>query len=208
MTACGMARGQATAALERLVAGQDDDERVAIGDVLRRLGSRGFGLALIGLSLPAMIPIPGPFGMIVGCCLVLVAWQMLGGRRRLVLPSLLARRRVTVGGLRQVIARAAPWLDRLETAMRRNRWRSLTGRLSRVLTGAPVLVLAIVLALPIPFGNIGPVISLIVIGLALMTRDGLALMVGLALTLATVAWTAVLFFAGAEIVGHIGSLLS
>lgn len=208
MTAANKARGQATAALERLVDGLADDERVAVGEVLRRLGSRGFGLALIGLALPAMIPIPGPFGMVVGCCLMLVAWQMLWGRQRLVLPSLLADRRVTAAGLRQVIGRAAPWLDRLETAMRRDRWRSLTGRLSRVLTGAPVLVLAIVLALPIPFGNIGPVISLIVIGLALMARDGLALMVGLGLTVATVAWTALLLFAGAEIVSGLGSLLS
>lgn len=207
MTAGQDARGHASAALHRLIAGLGDKERVAIGEVVRRLGSKGFGLALIALALPAMIPIPGPFGMVTGCCLMLVAWQMLSGHRRLALPSFLADRHIAVGGLRQVVDRAVPWLHRLEAFMRRDRWRSLTGRSSRALTGLPVLVLAIVLALPIPFGNIGPVISLIVIGLALMTRDGLALMLGLVLTLATVAWTAALFFAGARIAAYVGSFL-
>lgn len=208
MTAGQEARGHASTALQRLIAGLGDDDRIAIGDVTRRLGSKSFGLALIGLALPAMIPIPGPFGMVTGLCLVLVAWQMLSGRRRLILPSFVADGHITVSGLRQVIERAVPWLHRLEAVMRQDRWRSLTGKASRVLMGAPVLVLAVVLALPIPFGNIGPVISLIVIGLSLMTRDGLALMVGLGLTLATVAWTAVLFFAGAQIAGYLGGLFA
>lgn len=201
------ARDHASAALRRLIDGLGDDERVAIGEVVRRLGSKGFGLALIALALPAMIPIPGPFGMVTGSCLVLVAWQMLAGHRRLSLPSFLASRRVAVGGLRQVIDRAVPWLQRLETVMRRDRWRSLTGRSSRAWMGVPVLVLAVVLALPIPFGNVGPVISLMVIGLALMTRDGLALMFGLVLTAATIGWTAALFFAGARIAAYLGSFL-
>lgn len=208
MTAVQDARGHASTALQRLIAGLDDDDRIAIGDVVRRLGSKGFGLALIGLALPAMIPIPGPFGMVTGLCLVLVAWQMLSGRRRLVLPSFVADRHIKVGGLRQVIERAVPWLHRLEAVMQQDRWRSLTGKSSRVLMGVPVLVLAVVLALPIPLGNIGPVVSLIVIGLSLMTRDGLALMIGLGLTLATVAWTAVLFFAGAQIAGYLGGLFA
>jgi len=68
-----------------------------------------------------------------------------------------------------------------------------------------VLLLAVVLALPIPFGNVGPVVSLLVIGLSLMVRDGLALMVGLVLTLATFLWTAVLLFAGTHIAAYLGS---
>ncbi|MBS1167603.1 MAG: putative exopolysaccharide synthesis protein [Proteobacteria bacterium] len=101
--------------------------------------------------------------------------------------------------------RALPWVKRLEAIVREGRWKSLTGRSSHVLVGVPVLLLAVVLALSIPFGNVGPVASLLVIGLSLAARDGLALMVGLVLSLATFIWTGVLVFAGAHIAAYLGS---
>lgn len=200
--------GSASSALGRMAADIAGLERVAIGDITRRLGRNGFDLALITLALPAMIPIPGPFGMVTGTCLVLVACQMLLGRRRLALPRFLAERHLAAGGVKAVIAGALPWLRRLEAFMRAGRWRSLTGRAGRLLMGVPVLLLAVVLALPIPFGNIGPVVSLLVIGLSLMTRDGLALVVGLVLTLATMLWTAALIVAGTHIAAHLGGFLT
>lgn len=202
------ASGSASSALGRMAADIAGRERVAIGDITRRLGRNGFDLALIVLALPAMIPIPGPFGMVTGTCLVLVACQMLLGRRRLALPRFLADRHLAADGVTAVIAGALPWLRRLEAFMRAGRWRSLTGRAGRLLMGVPVLLLAVVLALPIPFGNIGPVASLLVIGLSLMTRDGLALVVGLVLTLATMLWTAALIVAGTHIAAYLGGFLT
>ncbi|WP_026791855.1 exopolysaccharide biosynthesis protein [Pleomorphomonas oryzae] len=207
MTAGSEARGYASSVLHGIAADISDRERVTLGDLIQRLGQSGFGLALIALALPAMIPIPGPFGMITGSCLVLIACQMLIGCRRLALPQFLADRHVTAAGVKVVITRALPWVNRLEAIVREGRWRSLTGRWSHILVGFPVLVLAVVLALPIPFGNIGPVASLLVIGLSLVARDGLALMLGLVLTLATFIWTGVLVFAGANIVAYFGGLL-
>lgn len=201
------ARGYASSVLHGIAADIADRERVTLGDLIHRLGQSGFGLALIALALPAMIPIPGPFGMITGSCLVLIACQMLIGRRRLALPQFLANRHVTANGVKAVIVRALPWVKRFEAMLREGRLRSLTGRSSHVLVGIPVLLLAVVLALPIPFGNVGPVASLLVIGLSLVARDGLALMLGLVLSLATFVWTAVLIFAGANIVAYVGSLL-
>lgn len=202
------ASGSASLALGRMAADIAGLERVAVGDITRRLGRNGFDLALIALALPAMIPIPGPFGMVTGTCLVLVACQMLLGRRRLALPRFLADRYLAADGVKAVIAGALPWLRRLEAFMRAGRWRSLTGRASRVLMGIPVLLLAVVLALPIPFGNIGPVVSLLVIGLSLMARDGLALVVGLVLTLTTMLWTAALIVAGTHIAAYLGGFLT
>ncbi|WP_084798454.1 exopolysaccharide biosynthesis protein [Pleomorphomonas koreensis] len=200
--------GSASSVLGRMAADIGGLERVSIGDIVRRLGRNGFDLALIALALPAMIPIPGPFGMVTGTCLVLVACQMLLGRRRLALPRLLADRHLAADGVKTVIAGALPWVRRLEALMRAGRWRSLTGRAGRLLMGVPVLLLAVVLALPIPFGNIGPVISLLVIGLSLMTRDGLALVVGLVLTLVTMLWTAALIVAGTHIAACLGGFLT
>lgn len=205
MTAGSEARGYVSSVLHGVAADISDRERVTLGDLIHRLGPSGFGLAMITLALPAMIPIPGPFGMITGGCLVLIACQMLIGCRRLALPHFLADRRVTADGVKAIITRALPWVKRLEAIVREGRWKSLTGRSSHVLVGIPVLLLAVVLALPIPFGNVGPVVSLLVIGLSLVARDGLALMVGLALSLATFMWTGALIFAGAHIAAYLGS---
>lgn len=208
MTAGSEARGYASSVLHRIAADVSEREKVSLGDLLHHLGQSGFGLALIALALPAMIPIPGPFGMITGSCLVLIAFQMLLGWQRLTLPRFVANRHLAADGVKAVITRALPWVKRLEAVVSEGRWRSLTGPKSRVLVGVPVLLLAVVLALPIPFGNVGPVISLLVIGLSLVARDGLALLVGLGLALATFAWTGVLFFAGAHIAAYLGSLFA
>ncbi|MCM5551659.1 exopolysaccharide biosynthesis protein [Pleomorphomonas sp. NRK KF1] len=206
MTAGRQARGYASSVLHRIAAEISSRDRVSFGELLHHLGPSGFGLALIALALPAMIPIPGPFGMVTGSCLVLIAFQMLLGWQRLALPRFLAERHLAAGGVTAVIMRALPWIRRFEAMVRHGRWRSLTGPSSHVLVGIPVLLLAVVLALPIPFGNVGPVVSLLVIGLSLVARDGLALMVGLVLALATFAWTGVLIFAGAHVAAYLGNL--
>jgi hypothetical protein len=205
MTAGSEARGYASSVLHGIAAEISDHERITVGDLIHRLGQSGFGLALIALALPAMIPIPGPFGMITGFFLMLIACQMLTGRRRLALPRFLGERHVTAHRVKLVILQALPWVRRLEVIVREGRWGTLTGRSTHVLMGIPVLLLAVVLALPIPFGNIGPVVSLLVIGLSLLARDGLALMAGLVLSLATFIWTGVLIFAGAHIAAYLGS---
>ncbi len=208
MTAASEAQGCASSMLHGIAEEILDSDRVSLGDLIQRLGQSGFGLALIALALPAMIPIPGPFGMITGLCLVLIACQMLIGRHRLALPHFLADRHVTADVVKAVIVRALPWVRRLETIARAGRWSSLTGRRSHVLVGIPVFLLAVVLALPIPFGNIGPVVSLLVIGLSLVARDGLVLMLGLVLSIATFIWTAVLIAAGAQIAAYLGSFFA
>lgn len=208
MKAGSEARGYASSVLHRIAADISHRDRVSFGELLHHLGQSGFGLALIALALPAMIPIPGPFGMATGSCLVLIAFQMLLGWQRLALPRFLAERHLASDGVRAVILRALPWVKRFEAVVRQGRWRSLTGRSSHVLVGIPVLLLAVVLALPIPFGNVGPVVSLLVIGLSLVSRDGLALMVGLVLALATFIWTGVLIFAGAHILAYFGNLFT
>lgn len=207
MMAGRQARGYASSMLRGIAADISDHEHIKVGDLIHRLGSSGFGLALIALALPAMIPVPGPFGMVTGGCLVLIAFQMLIGYRRLAVPRFLADRHVTTSRVKAVIAQALPWIGRGEVILREGRWKALTGRSSHMVIGVPVLLLAIVLALPLPLGNIGPVASLLVIGLSLLARDGLVLLAGLALSLATFVWTGVLIFAGARIAAYLGSFL-
>ena len=95
--------------------------------------------------------------------------------------------------------RAAPWLQRAETLLRPRRMIALTNRFARAALMLPLLALAFVLALPIPFGNILPVAALTVFALGFLERDGAAILVALGLTVVALAWTALLVLAGAQV---------
>ena len=64
-----------------------------------------------------------------------------------------------------------------------------------------MFVLAVVIALPIPFGNTAPAVALLVFALGFIARDGAAIAAGLVLAAVAMAWTAFLVFAGASVVG-------
>ena len=73
---------------------------------------------------------------------------------------------------------ALPYLERTERLLKPR----LTGLLSWTgerLIGVALLVLAITLTLPIPFGNWLPAFAIAIVGLALVEKDGVAVLVGL-----------------------------
>ena len=60
----------------------------------------------------------------------------------------------------------------------------------------PLLLLALAIMLPIPFGNLAPAVVVMAFALGFIARDGAAVLVGLVLSLAALAWTGLLPFAG------------
>ncbi|ESX71599.1 hypothetical protein X759_21310 [Mesorhizobium sp. LSHC420B00] len=85
-----------------------------------------------------------------------------------------------------------PMIGRVEKMVRAGRLEILTGPTVQTLLGVPIFLLAVVIALPIPFGNILPVLSLVVLAVALMERDGLVTLIGLLLASASFVATAAL----------------
>lgn len=158
-------------------------ERVALRDLGEPLGNRSFGLLLLVFALPNTAPlgIPG-LSTLTGVPLALVALQMIVGMPRPYLPGWLARRSLARASFQRVIEASAPWLRRLERLMR-PRWLALTGLAGERALGAFCFVLAVVMALPIPFGNWLPSIGVALIALGLIEKDGLLASAGIALGL-------------------------
>ncbi len=103
------------------------------------------------------------------------------------------------GKLKSGISHAADWLRWTERWIRPGRgpdW--IIHHLSPVV-GVPVLVLALIVAIPIPFGNIVPCLALMLLALGLIAEDGLALFMGLGVGLAAGMWTVFLFAAGSRL---------
>jgi hypothetical protein len=183
-------------------------ERVSIGAVIDRLGSSSLGLVLLILTIPAIIPIPGPVGMVLGSCLALVALQVIAGARRVWLPRWLRERGLPTRFVTAAINRIAPWLGRFERRLSPRRWMVLSGRLARPFLGLAILAMALIITLPIPLGNILPVIALAMLALALLERDGVAVLWALAMSLVAIVWTIVLVLFGARIVEVTWSLFT
>lgn len=77
----------------------------------------------------------------------------------------------------------------------RPRQQQFTRGLALRVVGASVMLNAFIVFLPIPFGNTLPALANIVLALGLLFRDGLAIVAGLAITMASLVIGSILGFA-------------
>ncbi len=151
-------------------------ERITLGELVERLGDRTYGLLLLVLALPNTVPMPGLPGLstVFGAAMLLLAVQMAAGSPRPWIPRWLRQRSFSRTGLEAMLRRALPYLQRLERALK-PRWAPVTRPVSERIMGVVFSLLALAIALPIPFGNWLPAVTLTVAALGLAERDGLVL---------------------------------
>jgi hypothetical protein len=178
---------------------RDRRDTVSLGEIVDGMGRTGIGMTLLILSLPALIPIPGPFGLVFGSVVALVSLQLMFGARRLLLPDIIRERSLPASAIEAMISKGVPLLQRAERYLKPRRLLPLTGKAGRMALGLPLVVMGVAVALPVPLGNVPPVASLIALSLGLMMRDGVAVLVGLLLAVFALLWFALLFLFGAEI---------
>ncbi|OJF89759.1 exopolysaccharide biosynthesis protein [Pararhizobium antarcticum] len=186
------ARGVASAAIARLVETARERDGLTIGDALTLTGGASFGFVMLMLALPAMIPIPGPFGLVFGSALAIVALQYAAGIGSVWLPPFFRNRQLSASIYVAIQRHADPVLRRIEAIVLPGRMKALTGRAMPYILGPPVFTLAVAIALPIPFGNIIPVVAICLLAIGLIERDGLMVLLGLLLTLVALSVTAAL----------------
>lgn len=176
--------------------------QVCLGHLVEALGSRSYGPFLL---VPALIDI-SPVGSIpglptvLGLVIIIVAAQMLFGRRHLWLPGFLARRSISAAKAFKSTARLrrmAGWLDRTF----HGRLPTLTkGPFVRVAAGLCILLALTVPPLEIlPFATTAPMAAIAAFGLALLVRDGLLMIIATVLAVAAAGLGIDLF--GSEIAG-------
>lgn len=189
--------GVASRRLARLRAHATEAGSVSLDELMSAMGRSSIAFAILILSLPALTPIPGPFGLVFGSCLAIVSLQIIAGFRRIWLPQFLGRRQISGSTIDLMVRYTAPMVARVETLLRKNRMRHLAGPRAQAFLGVPVLLLAIAVALPIPFGNLLPVAALVMIALGLMERDGLVAILGVAMGVVALGATGGLVYAAA-----------
>jgi len=152
--------------------------RLSVGELMERLeDSDGPGPVLFALTLPVMVPMPPGVSMVLALPLLIVAPQIVLGRRELWMPKFLSRQTVKREELVKLLHRVLPTLQKFEKLVH-PRLTFLTGSMGARMVGVACTLIALVLVLPIPFANLVPSVAMGVFALGLTRRDGLLVLAG------------------------------
>lgn len=158
-----------------------DDAPVTVGGIADHVARRGFGLLMIVLALPTLIPVlPPGYAATVGLLYILLAAQMLWGLEKPWLPQRVRAYRLSARAMRTLRDRGVPFLRRIER-WSRPRAMVLDDRILERAVAVIVLVLGVVLFTPLPFLNTLPAMAVLILGIGLLNRDGVFLLAGLLL---------------------------
>lgn len=170
-------------------------ERVALGDIVALMRDRAFGVAMAIFALPNTFPLAVPgMSSVLGAPLLLLSAQMMIGQTRPWMPAFLARRSISRSDFLIFIDRVLPILERAERLLRPRLVR-LTSPAGKRIIGVFCFLLSVILVMPIPFGNLVPAISISLLALALIERDGVAAILGYLVGLVSIILVSTVIFA-------------
>lgn len=169
--------------------------------LMERLEGRVYTLFLVLLSIPFCQPIalPGlstPFGTVIA---------LLGLRFALHqkpwLPQRLLNTRIPTSVLSKLLLAGAKFLSGLEKILHPRLSFVFDFHATQCAIGAIICLCGILLALPlpIPFTNLLPALTVILVSISVTERDGLTLAMGVAVFAVTLAFFGVIFWGGAEV---------
>ncbi|MBU6371995.1 MAG: exopolysaccharide biosynthesis protein [Alphaproteobacteria bacterium] len=189
-------------AVTRRLADDAGPDGLTVGELLDRLDERAFGLAILIMSIPCLVP--GLYGppQILGLPIILFAGQMLLGRSEPWLPAGMLARRVPKS-----------WLTGMATfAEKRMRWleRIARPRLTAFASGAgerlaALMMIVATLCIVIPFTNTVPSVALALLSAGVLQRDGLFVLGG---SLVALAWAALVLAIPLGILFGVGAIVT
>jgi hypothetical protein len=185
------------------LAGDLGTSEVRLRDVVRRFEGRVYTLFLVLLSLPFCQPIalPGlstPFGMVISFLGLRYAL-----RKKPWIPQFVLNTKIQPFFFSKILKLGGSILARLEKLLH-PRWDWMfTFHVTQFLSGWAIFICGclLLLPLPVPFSNLLPAMTVILLAASLAERDGLTLVLGLGSFLVTLAFFVLIFWGGAEVVG-------
>ncbi len=179
-------------------------ERLTIGDIIDGLEDRAFGLLMLLFALPNCPPMPGiPFlSTVTGTPIVFFAGQLALGHHTPWLPKWLLRRAFDRAQLLRALERIAPYVRRVE-AFLEHRWPQLATGTGERAAALMALILAVILALPIPGGNLLPAWAIVFFSLGIIERDGMCIAIGWGVTILALALVALVLTLGLQVLHYL-----
>jgi len=150
------------------------DLRLSLAELIRLHGDASGPVLMMLLAVLATLPIAGA-GMVLSLGIFLLSWAWLRGMDNMPLPERLGRVTLNPVWTRRCLHGLA-WIYEEADRLLRPRWIAMSNRRLRPLWGVWIALMGVIIFVPLPLGNVLPAISLVLLSLGWMFRDGLALL--------------------------------
>lgn len=169
-------------------------QSLKVSELFNHLGSKGFGILLVFLSLPSALPVPAPgystpFGIAIG----LIAFQILMGKNALKTPKFIEKIEFKPAVMQKILGFAIGFLKKIEPFIK-PRLTLFQSQQFRPIIAINLIILATLMILPIPLTNTFPAMIICLLGVSICESDGLLTFVSLILSLFALAFYAFLIF--------------
>lgn len=172
--------------------------RISIGDLLKAMHGRAIGALLLLFAAPNVLPTPPGTSSILGLPLVYLAAQMMLGRVPW-LPRFISERSIYRSDFIAMIDRASPILTRAERLLKPRLGWLVTAPMERII-GGTCFLLAVILLLPIPLGNMLPALAICLFAFGVLERDGLWIIAGTLVSAVALVIVSGVIWAGVKMV--------
>ena len=155
-----------------------------ISELLEDFHENGIALAMIFFALPVAIPLPYPpgFTTVMGTPLIILAFQMLFGYRKVQLPKKINQYKINNSTLIMISNKVVPLIKIIEKYVK-PRFNFTKSVYCEQFVGLISLICAISVAIPLPLTNAVPALGITVMVLGLLNRDGLVIGLGLIISI-------------------------
>lgn len=160
------------------------------------------GTSLVFFSIPGMVPVPGAANL-AGFPASAIAGQMIAGKTEIKLPKIFLERSVPRRSLAVAIHAILPILEKAEKALK-PRWRWASHPSAQRVLGVLIFLLAIAIAFPVLGFNLPHAVSVFIISLGLVEQDGLAILIGVTVGLASLILLTAGGFSGRALRSRVG----
>jgi hypothetical protein len=169
---------------------------VRLGQIAQKLDGRANGVFLLVLALPEMIPMVGLSAILATPILVIGAYMLVDGNTNR-LPKWIDQRRIKRSRIETAVDRSLPLLRKLHR-ISRPRWPRLACAVR--LHGLLCMLLAVVLAIPIPGINTLAASGVAGIGIGTVQRDGVVIAAALLAGVLAIAAAAAVLTGAANLI--------
>jgi hypothetical protein len=153
------------------------EELVSMQTLAQAHGTAAHGTLLLLMAGPCLLPVPG-VGTVLGFGMAALAAAMWQGHSSACLPRRVAELELSRHWAQRVLGMLASAYA-MAGRFARARLSHLASAGRRSWTAAAIGLMAFIVVLPIPFGNLLPALAMMLIGLGLIFRDGIAVVLGL-----------------------------
>lgn len=152
--------------------------RLSVTDLLRMHGDDSAAVLLLVLAMLCVTPIAG-VGTLLGSVMIAIAWRWHHGTDARMLPERLGRVTLSETWTRRCL-HALAWTYATADRRLKARWCVLCHRGTHDWWRLWIVAMAVLILLPLPLGNVLPALSIVMLSLGLMFRDGVMLLMSTA----------------------------